>query len=60
MLGIGPDYLEIEESLFKPENISYLEEKKDKTEVKPVNIAPVSSNDVKEEDYLKEIDELRN
>lgn len=59
LFGIGPDMHELGEGLFKPENIAYKEAPKAKMEAKPVNIAPVASKDVKEEDYLKEIEELR-
>ena len=47
------------EALFKPENLTYREAPKEKVVAKPVNVAPVSDKDVKEEDYLKEIEELR-
>ena len=59
LFGIGPDMHALGEGLFKPENIAYKEAPKAKIEAKPVNIAPVASKDVKEEDYLKEIEELR-
>lgn len=59
LFGIGPDIHELGEGLFKPENIAYKEALKAKIEAKPVNIAPVVSKNVKEEDYLKEIEELR-
>lgn len=59
LFGIGPDMHALGEGLFKPENIPYKDAPKAKIEAKPVNIAPVTSKDVKEEDYLKEIEELR-
>lgn len=59
MLGVGPDLQTIRECQFKPENVVFRDAPKAKTEAKPVNIAPIVSKDVKEEDYLKEIDELR-
>lgn len=59
LFGIGPDMHALGEGLFKPENIAYKEVPKAKIEAKPVNIAPVASKNVKEEDYLKEIEELR-
>ena len=59
LFGIGPDMHALGEGLFKPENIDYKEAPKTKIEAKPVNIAPVAGKDVKEEDYLKEIEELR-
>lgn len=59
MFGIGPDMHATSECLFKPENIAYKDSPKAKIEAKPVNVAPVAGKDVKEEDYIKEIEELR-
>ncbi len=59
MFGTGSDLYTCSECLFKPENIAFKDAPRAKTEAKPVNIAPVSGKDVKEEDYLKEIGELR-
>ena len=59
MFGIAPDLFRIDECLFKPENIAYKENQKAKNEAKPINIAPVADKDVKEEDYLREINDLR-
>lgn len=59
MLGIGPERNRIEECQFKPENIIFKDVPKAKIEAKPVHVAPVAGKDVKEEDYLKEIEELR-
>ena len=59
LFGIGPDMHALGKGLFKPENIAYKEAPKAEIEAKPVNIAPVAGKDVKEEDYLKEIEELR-
>ena len=59
LFGIGPDMHAIREGLFKPESISYKDVPEAKIEAKPVHIAPVVSKNVKEEDYIKEIEELR-
>lgn len=59
MMGIGPELNRIGECLFRPENIAFKDASNAKIEAKPVHVAPVASADVKEEDYLTEIDELR-
>ena len=59
MIGIGPELNRIGECLFRPENIAFKDASNAKIEAKPVHVAPVASADVKEEDYLTEIDELR-
>ncbi len=59
MMGAGPELNRIGECLFKPENIVVKDAPKAKTEAKPVHVAPVADKDVKEEDYIKEIEELR-
>ena len=59
MMGVGPELNRIGECRFKPENIVIKDVPKVKTESKPVHVAPVAGKHVKEEDYIKEINELR-
>lgn len=59
MLGIEPELNKLRESLFKPGSIIVAENSKAKQVAKPVTVAPIINNDVNEEDYIKEIDELR-
>lgn len=59
MMGVGPELNRIGECQFKPENIVIKDVPKVKAEPKPVHVAPVAGKDVKEEDYIKEIDALR-
>lgn len=59
MMGIGTGLDRSKECLFKPKNIAYKEDFKEKVEIKPVHVAPLVNTDVKKEDYLTEIEELR-
>lgn len=59
MMGVGTGLDRSEECLFKPENIAYKEDFKEKVVIKPVHVAPLVNADVKKEDYLTEIEELR-
>lgn len=59
MMGIAPELERIGECRSKPEDIAYKDVPKEKSEAKPIHVAPVIGKDVKEEDYLKEIEELR-
>lgn len=59
MMGIGTELDRSKECLFKPENIAYKEDFKEKVVIKPVHVAPIVNADVKKEDYLTEIEELR-
>lgn len=60
-LGLEQDYATWDEdTLFHPENISVSEAPKQREEKKPLtSIVKTETKDVKEEDYLAEIDELR-
>lgn len=62
MLGVEDDtaLTEGETMLFKPESINFSEKKvSEPSKNKPVNVAPVSIGGAKDDDYLKEIAELR-
>lgn len=61
LLGEEPDDFAFEDSLFKPKNVNYKQPEEKKKTVKKVitNVAPVSMGAASEEDYLKEIAELR-
>lgn len=60
-LGLEQDYATWDEdTLFHPDNISVSEASRQREEKKPLtSIVKTDSKDVKEEDYLAEIDELR-
>ncbi len=59
MLDVNPDLYANRECRFNPEKVTFKDVSITKAEPKPVNIAPVVNKDVQEEDYLKEIEELR-
>lgn len=61
MFGTVSDWYENEERkcLFHPENIKVQKPKAEKKQEKPVHIAPMAKNEIKEADYLEEIRQLR-
>ena len=59
ILGIAPDRYELEDCLFKPENIVVRDTRKPNNQRKPAKPMTQTVKDVKDEDYLNEIHELR-
>lgn len=59
ILGIASDRYVLEDCLFKPENVIVRDTSKPKIQTKQANPITHTSKDVKEEDYLNEINELR-
>ncbi len=61
MFGISPDWYENSgsECRFHAENIRVQNAKPEKRLEKPVNVAPVSKNEINETDYLQELSRLR-
>lgn len=60
LLGDKVDEIDVEGSWFNPANMSYKQTAPKKEEKKPItNVAPVSNGRIAEDDYLKEIADLR-